>query len=69
MVDEDEDHVLHKDIPESQDDEFARSVRARNAARRAFVAADTDQRLCRAAVSASRLDRLIFEPGDLCYFW
>ena len=23
--DEDEDHVPHKDIPESQDDEFARS--------------------------------------------
>ena len=27
--DEDEDHVPHKDIPESQDDEFARSVRVR----------------------------------------
>ena len=31
--DEDEDHVPHKDIPESQDDEFARSVRVRDAAR------------------------------------
>ena len=41
--DEDEDHVLHKDIPESQDDEFARSVLARDAARRAFIAVDTDQ--------------------------
>ena len=27
--DEDEDHVPHKDITESQDDEFARSVRVR----------------------------------------
>ena len=53
--DEDEDHVPHKDIPESQDDEFARSVRA-------FISVDTDQRLRRAAVSASRPDRLTFEP-------
>ena len=29
--DEDEDHVPHKDIPESQDDEFARSVHVRDA--------------------------------------
>ena len=64
--DEDEDHVPHKDIPESQDDEFARSVRVRDAARRAFMAVDTDQRLRRAAVSASRLDRLTCEPGDMC---
>ena len=61
--DEDEDHVPHKDIPESQDDEFARSVRVRDAARRAFIAVDTDQRLPRAP------DRLIFEHGHLCYFW
>ena len=67
--DEDEDHVPHKDIPESQDDEFARSVRVRDAARRAFIAVDTDQRLRRAAISASRPDRLTFEPGDMCYFW
>ena len=67
--DEDEDHVPHKYIPESQDDEFARSVRVRDAARRAFIAADTDQRLRRAAISASRPDRLTFEPGDMCYFW
>ena len=67
--DEDEDHVLHKGISESQDDEFARSVRVRDAARRAFIAVDTDQRLRRAAVSASRPDRLTFEPGDMCYFW
>ena len=63
--DEDEDHVLHKDIPESQDDEFARSVRVRGAARRAFIAVDTSQRLRKAAVSASRPDRLPFEPGNL----
>ena len=67
--DEDEDHVPHKGIPESQDDEFARSVRVRDATRRAFIAVDTDQRLRRAAVSASRPDRLTFEPGDMCYFW
>ena len=42
--DEDEDHVLHKDIPESQDDEFVRSVRVRGAAHRAFISVDTDQR-------------------------
>ena len=35
--DEDEDYVPHKDIPESQDDEFARSIRVRDAARRAFI--------------------------------
>ena len=43
--------------------------RVRDAARRAFIAVDTDQRLRRAAISASRPDRLTFEPGDLCYFW
>ena len=59
----------HKDVPESQDDEVARSVRVRDAARRAFIAVDTDQRLRRAAVSASRPDRLMFEPGDMCCFW
>ena len=63
--DEDEDHVPRKDTQRSHDDEFARSVRVRDAARRAFIAVDTDQRLCRAAVSASRTDQLIFEPGDL----
>ena len=36
--DDDEDHVPHKDIPERQDDEFARSVRVRDAALCAFVA-------------------------------
>ena len=40
--DEDVDHVPHKDIPESQDDEFARSVRVRDAARGAFIVVDTD---------------------------
>ena len=63
--DEDEHHVPGKDIPESQDGEFARS----DAARRAFIAVDTDQRLRRAAASASRPDRLTSEPGDMCYFW
>ena len=67
--DEDEDHVPHKDIPKSQDDEFARSVRVTDAARRAFITVDTDQRLRKAAVSAPRLDRLTFKPGDMCYFW
>ena len=67
--DEDEDHVPHKDIPESQYDEFAGSIRVRDAARRAFITVDTDRRLRRAAVSASRPDRLTFEPGDMCYLW
>ena len=67
--DEEEDPVPHKDIPESQDDEFARSLRVRDATRRAFIAVDKDQRLRKAAVSASRPDRLTFEPGDLCYIW
>ena len=67
--DEDEDHVLHKDIPGSQDDEFVRSIRVRDAARRAFISVDTDQSLRWAAVSASRPDRSTLEPGDLCYFW
>ena len=53
--DEDEDHVPDKDIPESQNGEFARSVRVRVAACRAFIAVDTDQRP--------------FEPGYMCYFW
>ena len=35
--DEDEDHDSHKNIPECQDDEVARSVRVRDAARRAFI--------------------------------
>ena len=67
--DEDEDHVPHKDFPESQDDEFARSVRVRDAALRAFIAVDTDQKLRKAAVSASRPDWSTFEPGDTCHFW
>ena len=37
--------------------------------RRAFISVDKDQRLRRAAVSASHPDRLTPEPGDLCYFW
>ena len=70
MIDDDDEyHVPHTDIPESQDDEPGRSVRVRDAARRAFISVDTDQRLRRAAVSAARRDRLTFEPGDLCYFW
>ena len=67
--DEDEDYVPQQNIPESQDDEFARLVRVRDAARRAFISVDTDQRLSRAAVAASRPHRLTFEPGELCYFW
>ena len=65
--DEDEDHVPHKDLPECQDDEFARSVRVRctppcfHCCRHGSEAPHTD------AVSASRLDRWTFEPGDVCY--
>ena len=67
--DKDEDYVPHNNITEGQDDEFARLVRVRDAARRAFISVDTDQRLSRAAVAASRPHRLTFEPGELCYFW
>ena len=35
--DENEDHVPHKHIPDSQYDEFAGSIRVRDAARRAFI--------------------------------
>ena len=70
MIDgEGEDHVPHEDVPQSQDDEVAGSVHVRDAAHGAFISVHTDQRLRRAAVSAFRLDRLTFEPGDLCYFW
>ena len=65
----DDDHVPHKDIPESQDDDVALSVRVRDASRRAFVSVGADQRLRRDAVSASRPNRLTFQPGDLCCFW
>ena len=61
--------IPRKEIPENQDADFARSVRVRDAARRASMCVDTDQRLRRAAVTASRPDRLTIEPGDLCYFW
>ena len=65
--DEDEDHVPHKNIPESQDDEFARSVRVRDAARRAFIAVDTDQRGFAGPQSLllALTDRLTFGPGDM----
>ena len=43
--------------------------RVRDAARRACIAVDTDQRLRRAAVSASCPDWLTFDPRDMCYFW
>ena len=69
MEDEDDDHVPFKDIPETQDDEFARTVAIRDAARRAFVTVDTDKRLRGVAVAASRPSRLTFQPGDLCYFY
>ena len=42
--------------------------RVGDGARRAFISVDTDKRLRRAAVAASRIHRLTFEPGDLCYF-
>ena len=58
--DEDEDHVPQKYIPESQDDEFARSVRVRDAARRAFTSVDTDQRL-----PQGRSPCISSEPVDL----
>ena len=40
--DENVHHVPHKDTPESQDDEFARAVRIRDAAKRSFLHVGTD---------------------------
>ena len=62
-------HVPHKDVPDSQDDEFAPSVRVRHAARRVYIHIDTDHRLRKAAAAVSRPNRLTLEPGDLGYFW
>ena len=59
------DHVPHKDVPDSQDDEFAPSVRVRHAARRVCIHVDTDHRLRKAAAAVSRPNRLTLEPGDL----
>ena len=58
--DEDEGQVPHKDILESQDDEFAHWFRVRDAGRRASISVDMDQRLRRSAVSASRRGLLTF---------
>lgn len=66
--DEEQDYVPNKDIPEGQDDEFARTVQVRDAARRAFVTVNTDQKLCPARAATIRQDRWTLEPGDLCYF-
>ena len=64
--DEDEDHVLHKDILESQDDEFARSVRVRDAWPAVRSMLWTLIRVLRRA-AASRPDRRIFEPPRTLY--
>ena len=66
--DEDDDHVLDKDTPESLDGEFARSIRVRDAARRAFVLVDADRRLRKAAAAASRPNCLTLELRALYYF-
>ena len=48
-------------FPADQDDELARSLRCRDAAKRAFTHVDTDQRLRKAAASASRPTHLTVE--------
>ena len=44
-------------------------IRVRGETRRAFITVDTDQRLRRAAVSASRPDRVTYETVHMCHFW
>ena len=68
MMENDVDDLPFKNLPDSPEDEFGRAVQIRDAARRAFIAADTNQRLRRAAAAASRPSRLKFSPGDLVYF-
>ena len=63
--DEDEHHCPHKDILGSQDEEFARSVRVRDAWPAVRSMLWTLVRVLRGA-AASRPDRPTFEPGDLC---
>ena len=70
MIDDDEvDHLPFRDIPESADDEFARTVRLRDFARRAFIEVDTDARIRVALNRRHRPGRMTFRPGDLCYFY
>ena len=70
MTDEDDvDHVPFRDMPESADDEFARVVQVRDAARRAFIAVDTDARIRVALAGRSRPGRLTFKTGGLVYFF
>ena len=59
---------LTRTFQTSQDDEFARAIRVRDVARRAFITVDADQRLRKAAVSDSRPDRWTSEPRNVCHF-
>ena len=67
--DEADDATPFRNIEEDDVSEFANTVRLRDAARRAFVAADTDARLRRAVAARTRPDRLIYSPGDRVYYW
>lgn len=69
IEDEADDAIPFKDIPEDDTSDFARTVRLRDSARRAFVQADTDMRLRRALSARSRPDRLIYQPGDRVFYW
>ena len=69
IEDEADDAIPFRHVAEDDTSEFANTIRLRDAARRAFVAADTDARLRRAAAARTRPDRLIYSTGDRVYFW
>lgn len=69
IEDEADDAIPFRDVPEDDTSEFAQVIRMRDAARKAFVAADTDARLRRAVAARTRPDRLTFATGDRVYYW
>ena len=67
MIDDDDmDHLQFRVVPESVEDEFAKTVRVRVAARRAFIEVDTDSRLRVALSRKTRPGRLIFKLESPC---
>ena len=69
IEDEADDAIPFQNIEEDDVSEFANTVRLRDAARRTFVAAETDARLRRAVAARTRPDRLVYSTGDRVYYW